>query len=687
MTLRRCAMTDVSRTGFVRRHPVWTATLLLVAVLLAGLVVVLSNLQWLRQPLQRVIASSLNREFSIGDMRLAWSGQPTLVLSNVVLGSVPGASEPQMARVESMQLTLSLLNLLRGHVVIPKVTMNNLDLLLEQLQDGRQNWVVGNESEAKEEHPRSRLRPGSVALTGGRVRYLEHKTPIDMTVQVRSLETPRDAVPPRNELPPANTRYGLSFDISGHYRGNPFSGRAQSGGVLSVVDSGVPFPLQLELTAGETTLKMEGTIADAPRLSGIDMRMQMAGPTLANIYPLLLLPLPASPPYALHGRLRRDGARFALEELGGRIGSTDLEGEGSYVMREARPLLTVQLRSKLLNIPDLGPLIGIETKSRAGKPLDQKQLSNRKEAAQTDERKRGERVLPAGRFDSARLRVIDADVRLQAHRVEGLASVPLEDFDGVVRLRDAVLKLDALKLKVAGGTLVVRATLDARKGGTLDSQLQMELRRLHLDQLVPKKSSLAKGAGLVNASATLSGSGTSIADAAAKADGRLAATIYEGRVSNLVDAASGLALGRVLALLATGDREIALNCGAIVFDVKDGQGRSSLFVLDTAQTQVLGSGQFDLAQERVALRVEPKPKVKGLLSLRTPVNLQGTFNHVDVSLEKKPLLARAAAAVVLAAVAPPAAILAFIETGPGEDTPCAAVLREGGSATQRTARQ
>lgn len=675
-------MTVPAPTGLLRRHPLWTATLFAVVVLLVALVLVLSNVHWLRQPLQRVIASSLNREFTIGDMRLAWSGQPTLVLNNVVLGNVPGGSEPQMARVGSMQLTLSLLNLLRGHVVIPKVTMNNLDLLLEQLQDGRQNWVVGNKPKAKEEHPRSRLRLGSVALTGGRVRFVQHTTPIDMTVQVRSLEAPRDAVPPRNELPPANTRYGLSFDIDGHYRGNPFSGRALSGGVLSVVDSGVPFPLQLELTLGKTRVKMEGTIADATQLTGIDMRLQMAGPTLANIYPLLLLPLPASPPYALHGRLRRDGARFALEELGGRIGSTDLEGEGSYVMREPRPLLTVQLRSKLLNIPDLGPLIGIETRSRAGKPLDQKQLSNRQEAARTDESKRGERVLPAGRFDPERLRVIDADVRLQAHRVEGLATVPVEDFDGVVRLRDAVLKLDAMKLHVAGGTLVARATLDARKGGTLAAQIQVELRRLHLDRLVPRKSSLAKGAGLVNASAALSGAGNSIADAAANADGRIAATMYEGRVSSLIDAASGLAVGRVLALLATGDRAIALNCGATVFDVKDGQGRSSLFVLDTAQTQVLGSGQFDLAQERVALHLEPKPKVKGLLSLRTPVNLQGTFNHVDVSLEKKPLLARAAAAVALAAIAPPAAILAFIETGPGEDTPCAAVLRaaSGGKA-------
>jgi uncharacterized protein involved in outer membrane biogenesis len=244
-----------------------------------------------------------------------------------------------------------------------------------------------------------------------------------------------------------------------------------------------------------------------------------------------------------------------------------------------------------------------------------------------------------------------------------------------VRLQDAVLKLDSLKLGAAGGTLVGRATLDARRGDVLHSQVYAEIRRLQIDQLIPKKSKLAKGAGLVNMSAELSGSGNSIADAAAKADGRIAAVMFQGRISNLLDAASGLALGRVLALLATGDREINLNCGAAVFDVKDGKGQSSLFVLDTEQTQVLGSGQFDLAQERIGLHVEPKPKKPGILSLRTPLNVNGSFSHLDASLEKSPLVARAGAALALAAVAPPAALLALIDTGPGEDTHCSSVLR------------
>jgi uncharacterized protein involved in outer membrane biogenesis len=673
-------MATEPRLAFARRHPVWTALILVLTALLLAVSFLLANLQWLGGPLQRAVASHLHREFSIGGMQLRWRGHPTLELSDVVLGNLPGGSEPQMARIRSVQMRLSLLDLLRGRIFVPEAAVSDVDLLLERLPDGRENWVLGEDTKAKPQQQESRLRLGAISVARGRVRCLDHSIPMDMTVQVRSLQGGNAALHEHADAPPNNGHYAMRFDISGHYRGNIFSGRALSGRVLSFQDSGVPFPLQLVLTAGETHLQMEGTIADALQLSGVDMQLQIAGPTLANIYPLLLLPLPASPPYALHGRLRRDGGRFALEELGGRIGSTDLEGEGSYVVREPRPVLTMQLRSRLLDITDLGPLIGIETKTRTGQPLSQGELTNREQARRTDQRLRGERVLPAGRFDPERLRVIDADVRLRAQRVKGVATVPLQDFDAVVRLRDAVLQLESLKVGAASGTLMAHATLDARAGGTLHSKVHAEMRRLHLDQLVPDKSSLAKGAGLVNGFATLSGSGNSIADAAAKADGRIAATMYEGRISNLLDAASGLAIGRVLALLVTGDREIKLNCGATVFDVQQGQGRSSLFVLDTEQTQVLGSGQFDLAQEHFTLHVEPKPKVKGLLSLRTPVDLKGSFSHAEVSLEKKPLVARAGAALALAAVAPPAALLALIETGPGEDTPCAQVLRDAAGA-------
>ena len=111
---------------------------------------------------------------------------------------------------------------------------------------------------------------------------------------------------------------------------------------------------------------------------------------------------------------------------------------------------------------------------------------------------------------------------------------------------------------------------------------------------------------------------------------------------------------------------ITVNCGGVVFDVKNGRGTSSLFVIETEQTQIVGSGGFDLEHERFDMTVAPKPKNVGVLSLRTPVRLHGTFKQPDVEIVKGPLLARIGGALALAATAPLAALVPLIETGLGQ---------------------
>ncbi len=375
-----------------------------------------------------------------------------------------------------------------------------------------------------------------------------------------------------------------------------------------------------------------------------------------------------------------------MDELRGRIGSSDVYGSAAYVAREPRPLLTADLRSDLLDVADLAPLVGVQTKGAGSKPAVAQKTTQRatadKSTAEVQQKAADpNHILPSGSFDGSRLQKIDADVDYRAARLKAPDFVPLESLRASLRLHEGVLKLAPLDFGFAGGTISSRLTLDARKP-LIATDAQIDLRSIQVARLVPASAQkIAQGAGTLGARIALQGSGNSIADAAAQADGQISAAVANGRISNLIDAASGLNGGKVLALLAGGDRTIAVNCGGVVFDIKKGRGNASLFVVDTEQTQILGSGGFDLAKETFDLRVEPKPKRPGILSLRTPVRAFGTFKHPDFSLEKGPLLARLGGAIALAVVAAPlAAIVPLIETGPGENTQCARVRNEAGAA-------
>jgi uncharacterized protein involved in outer membrane biogenesis len=291
-------------------------------------------------------------------------------------------------------------------------------------------------------------------------------------------------------------------------------------------------------------------------------------------------------------------------------------------------------------------------------------------------------VLPSGSFDGSRLQKIDAEVDLVATKLKAPTALPLESLRTSLRLRDGVLRLTPLEFGFAGGTITSQVMLDARQS-VIRSEADVKLQRIRVDRLVPDKEALAQGGGLLGGSLQLRGTGNSIADAAAKSNGQVSMAIANGRISNLLDAASGLNGGKVLQLLAGGDRVINVNCGGFAFDIKNGQGTSTLFAIDTEQTQILGSGGFDLANERFDITVSPRPKRPGILSLRTPVRTYGSFKNPEFELQKGPLLARAAGAVALAAVAPFAALIPLIETGPGQPTNCAAVQAELSAAEKQ----
>jgi uncharacterized protein involved in outer membrane biogenesis len=53
-----------------------------------------------------------------------------------------------------------------------------------------------------------------------------------------------------------------------------------------------------------------------------------------------------------------------------------------------------------------------------------------------------------------------------------------------------------------------------------------------------------------------------------------------------------------------------------------------------------------------------------------PLEVGGTFKDPQLNPQPGPLVARAALAAALFAIAPPAALLALIETGPGDDAGC-----------------
>ena len=158
------------------------------------------------------------------------------------------------------------------------------------------------------------------------------------------------------------------------------------------------------------------------------------------------------------------------------------------------------------------------------------------------------------------------------------------------------------------------------------------------------------------------------------ASGDVAVLMGKGEISNILMEYMGLDGGEVIKFLLRGDRNVQLRCAAAAFEVKQGLMSSKVILLDTSDTVINGNGQISLANETLEMVLKPEPKDKSILSLRSPLKIGGTFAAPTAGPDKVALAGRAGLAIALGVINPLLALLATVETGPGQDADCSAAL-------------
>ena len=103
--------------------------------------------------------------------------------------------------------------------------------------------------------------------------------------------------------------------------------RFVGGSVLMLRDTEQPYPLDLDVTFGATKLKAKGTVQDPFKWTGANVDLTLSGPNLSDIYPLLGIPGPPTPPYTITGKLEREPGLWKFVQSKWRVGESDLTGE------------------------------------------------------------------------------------------------------------------------------------------------------------------------------------------------------------------------------------------------------------------------------------------------------------------------------------------------------------------------
>ena len=125
----------------------------IVLVVIVGVVIALSviDVNQYRGVIQEQAKAATGRDVSVGEIELAISLSPAIVVHDVSVGNAPWGSRPEMVTAERIAAHTQLIPLIFGSVNISNLEIIGGDVLLETNADGRGNWEFDVEPTPSEE--------------------------------------------------------------------------------------------------------------------------------------------------------------------------------------------------------------------------------------------------------------------------------------------------------------------------------------------------------------------------------------------------------------------------------------------------------------------------------------------------------------------------------------------------------
>ncbi len=606
------------------------------------LVVAVSAFDWnLARPyVARQVTRSTGRSFEIkGDLDVHLSLWPRIIANDIVMGNAEWGNNPPMAKIKRVDLTISIPKLLIGRLSIPEISLSDFYLALEVNKDSTPNWVF-NKAGKQWQFPHI----GSLSIDNGTLTYRNPTNNTNLSFVINTLAVAEGGPDTMVEV-----------KGKGRFRGMDAKLYMSGGALLALRRADRPYPIKAILMLGRTRASINGTLLDPLHLKNEKVNIILEGIDLAQLYPIIGVPFPPTPPYRLTGYLTHTGNIWTFKRFEGLVGKSDLTGDLSVDRSKIPQLITADLESRRLEMNDLSGFIGADLVSG---PRN--------------------KVLPTMPFSLEKIRAADADVLFKGDKII-TTRLPIEKMDAHLIIKDGTLKLAPLNFETAGGKLVTEITMDGR-GPHIITHADITAKGLHLDQLLPTSKPTASNPGVIGGRAKLDAKGDSISQMMGSANGEAALIIDGGTISELLLRKANVDIANSFLVLLRGDKNVPIRCMVANFKAVEGDFKVQDLVLDTPKVNITGDGNVNFADESLHLRLVSQSKGFSLVSLRGPILVTGTLIKPKAKPDTNKVAVRGGFAVGLAAATVGVAgLIPLLDFGDKTDSNCAALMDQAKS--------
>ena len=593
--------------------------LAVVVVIIGGGAIFLSTLDFnsYKAEIREEVREATGRDLVIaGDIDLELSLTPRLTVSDVRFQNADWGSKPDMASVGALDVVVNLMALLSSKIEVQRVVLRDVELLLETDKAGKGNWDVASgrgEKRSGEKHGgdggghdgEGVPSIGEVTLDNIKITYRDGAKGTENTFAIETVGLKQAASGALDTKIKADID-GQAIDVTG-----------QLPAIAEMVKPGAALPVSMTGTVFGFAIDMSATVT------------------------------------AKHGEAGLSSVDIA--DLKATVEGSDVSGSASLGLGGARPMVTANIQSKLLDLVALqakapasgsGSGGGAAPAGTGGDPLDQ--------------------PLPLEGLKAA-----DADIKAAVETLKLTDKLSLTKVNLDATLKNGLLTIKPSTAVLSEGTINLTGTVDGRakvaKVALAETWTGADFGAL-AKVFQPNDLLEAKG----DTEVKVTGAGETPRQILATLGGHTALIIREGKIDNAYwELIAADVATQFLPFLDQSNRG-KLNCMVSRFDIQHGVATSKAMLVDSDRVIVASEGTIKLAKQELDLKLTPQPKNPILISLSVPLLISGPATSPTVIPD--PLaVAKGVGAIALAGVNPLALALPFLSAG-NADEPCPAAI-------------
>ena len=613
----------------------WIKIMSVVGVLLVGIVVagvaILKSIDFnqYKALIAEQAKQATGRDLVIaGDLNLEISLNPSVAVEGVSFANAAWGSRPEMITVKRFAAEVSLLPLLSGQVDINQVILEGVDLLLETDSGDHANWTFGKSSE-REEKAESGDEGGDLVIPV--VRMVRIK---DVTVRFRDGASGEEhaVVFDTVELNADSATSPLQLTVAGSLNNQAFQVAGQVGSIDALA-GGKSFPVQLDIAALAAKILLNGTLGVPDGVPSADIKLSIKGSKLvdtvaaaASLAPALKdAQVPPLGAYSLDVRAKFAGNKLTLDGLDAKLGSMDVSGRLGVDMSGARPAVDGVLAVSAVNLDELLP-----KSDKAAEPAPGVGTGDG-------------RVFPDDPLPLDGLKAADAKLKLDIKKLI-FQGIEVDDISVTVALNNGHLQIKPFSLSVAGGKVSGDLSLNGSKT-TPSLTVAVTGKQIDYGALLKQLGHTDLATGNVDLDIGVRGSGVSVRALMAGLNGKVRVATKDGRIESGL---MGMGSADILTALPGFDSEDnkIIRCGVVHFDINKGIAGVRAIVFESGGLSVIGTGDVNLRDEKLNLRIDPRAKNTSLATVAmVPLDVTGTLAEPSVTVDAAALAGNAAAGV------------------------------------------